>query len=218
MTEAKANNVLPLDDRVAVEILGTPRPSDEPPRNTYKYYPGTEPVPEGVAANVRGRSYKILANVEITNKTEGVIFAHGSRFGGHTLFIKNRKLYYVYNFLGIQPEQVFESNVTLKPGKYTFGMEFEKTGTGKHGESLGETKLYVDDKVVASGKMRTQPGKFTLSGDGLCVGYDSGDAVSSLYKAPARFTGGKIQGVAVTVKGEPYVNLEAEAKRAMMKW
>jgi arylsulfatase len=39
-----------------------------------------------------------------------------------------------------------------------------------------------------------------------------------LYKAPARFAGGKIQGVAVTVKGEPYVNLEAEAKRAMMKW
>jgi hypothetical protein len=175
-------------------------------------------VPEGVAVNVRGRSYKILANVEITKKTEGVIFAHGSRFGGHALFIKNRKLYYVYNFLGIEPEQVFESNVTLKPGKYTLGMEFEKTGKGEHGESLGETKLYVNDKVVASGKMRTQPGKFTLSGDGLCVGYDSGDAVSSLYKAPARFTDGKIQGVAVTVKGEPYVNLEAEAQRMMLQW
>jgi arylsulfatase len=218
MEEAKANNVLPLDDRVAVQILGTPRPSDEPPRDTYKYYPDTEPVPEGVAVNVRGRSYKILANVEITDKTEGVIFAHGSRFGGHALFIKDKKLYYVYNFLGIAPEQVFESNVTLKPGKYTVGMEFEKSGQGEHGETLGDTKLYIDDQVVASGKMRTQPGKFTLSGDGLCVGYDSGDAVSSLYNAPARFTGGEIQGVAVSVKGEPYVNLEAEAKRMMMQW
>jgi arylsulfatase A-like enzyme len=215
--EAKKNNVLPLDDRVAVEILGTARPSDEPPRDTYIYYPDTEPVPEGVAVNVRGRSYKILANVEITNKSEGVIFAHGSRFGGHALFIKDHKLYYVYNFLGIAPEQVFTSDVALKPGTYTLGMEFEKSGTGEHGEILGETKLYIDDKVVASGKMRTQPGKFTLSGDGLCVGYDSGDAVSSLYKAPARFTGGTIQGVGVSVKGEPYVNLEAEAKRIMMK-
>jgi hypothetical protein len=210
--------VLPLDDRLPVEIITTPRPSEEPPHDTYKYYPDTEPVPEGVAVNVRGRSYKILANVEITDKTNGVIFAHGSRFGGHTLFIKDKKLYYVYNFLGIKPEQVFKSNVALKPGKYTFGMEFEKTGKGEHGEALGETKLYVDDKVVASGKMRTQPGKFTLSGDGLCIGYDSGDAVSSLYKAPAKFTGGKIQGVAVTVKGEPYVDLEQEAKRIMMKW
>ena len=97
-------------------------------------------------------------------------------------------------------------------------MEFEKTGKGEHGESLGETKLYVDDKVVASGKMRTQPGKFSFSGEGLCVGYDSEDAVSTLYKAPGKFTDGKIQGVAVSVKGEPYVNAEAEAKRMMMKW
>jgi arylsulfatase len=57
MEQAKENNVLPLDDRVAAEILGTPRPSDEPPRDTYKYYPDTEPVPEGVAVNVRGPSY-----------------------------------------------------------------------------------------------------------------------------------------------------------------
>lgn len=218
LEEAKKNNVLPLDDRLPVEILTIERPSEEPPRDTYIYYPDTEPVPEGVAVNVRGRSYKILANVEITDKTDGVIFAHGSRFGGHALFIKEKKLFYVYNFLGIKPEQVLESNATLKPGKYTLGMESEKTGTGEHGEFLGETKLYVDDKVVASGKMRTQPGKFTLSGDGLCVGYDSGDAVSSLYKAPARFAGGKIQGVAVTVQGEPYLNLEQEAKRLMLKW
>jgi arylsulfatase len=39
-----------------------------------------------------------------------------------------------------------------------------------------------------------------------------------LYKAPGKFTGGKIQGVAVSVKGEPYVNLEAEAKRKAMQW
>ena len=31
--------------------------------------PGTAPVPEGVAVNVRGRSYKILADVEITDPT-----------------------------------------------------------------------------------------------------------------------------------------------------
>ncbi|TYA56054.1 arylsulfatase [Formosa maritima] len=216
MEEAKRNNVLPLDDRVAVEILGTPRPSDEAPRDTYIYYPDTEPVPEGVAVNVRGRSYKIVANVEVTDNSEGVIFAHGSRFGGHSLFIKNKKLYYVYNFLGIAPEQVFESDITLKPGKYTLGMEFNMTGKGEHGKILGNTNLYINDKVVASGNMQTQPGKFTLSGDGLCVGYDSGDAVSALYKSPAKFTGGQIQGVAVSVKGEPYENLESEARRAML--
>ena len=34
------------------------------------------------------------------------------------LFIKDKKLYYVYNFLGIKPEQTFVSP-ELKPGKYT---------------------------------------------------------------------------------------------------
>ena len=38
--------VLPLDDRTAIEILGIYRPSDEPPRERYIYYPDTSPVPE----------------------------------------------------------------------------------------------------------------------------------------------------------------------------
>jgi arylsulfatase len=64
--------------------------------------------------------------------------------------------------------------------------------------------------------MKTQPAKFTVSGDGLCVGFDSGDAVSKNYKSPGTFKGGTIGGVGVTVEGEPYLNPEAEAKRMMM--
>jgi arylsulfatase len=60
--------------------------------------------------------------------------------------------------------------------------------------------------------MRTQPGKFTLSGDGLCVGYDSGDAVSKEYKTPGEFKGGKILGVGVSVEKKQYLDLEKEAK------
>jgi len=132
-----------------------------------------------------------------------------------TLYLLNNKLYYVYNFLGIKPEQVFVSNINLAPGKHTLGMEFTREKTGENGESMGTTKLYINDKVVAEGPMRTQPAKFTLSGDGLCVGYDSGDAVSELYPTPSRFSSGTIDFVGVTVEGTPYINLEAEAKRIM---
>jgi arylsulfatase len=216
--EARINLALPLDDRTPAEILGMERPSGEPPRDRYVYYPGTAPVPEGVAVNVRNRSYKILANVEITDaNASGVIFAHGSRFGGHSLFIKDRKLHYVYNFLGIKPEQKFVSSVELQPGKYTLGMEFTRTGAGPHKESLGTMKLYIDDKVVADGPMKTQPGKFTLSGDGLSIGYDTGDAVSGEYAVPNRFQGGTIQGVGITVEKASYEALELEARRALMR-
>ena len=212
--EAEKNFVLPLDDRNATELLTTERPIAEAPRDTYVYYPGTSPVPEGVAVNTRGRSFKILADVEITDpNASGVLFAHGSRFGGHSLFIKDRKLHYVYNFLGIKPEQKFVSP-ELKPGKYTLGMEFTREGAGKYHESLGKTKLYVNDKVVAEGPMRTQAGKFTLSGDGLCIGRDSGDNVSQEYTSPAAFKGGAILGVAVNIGRDQYLNLEKEAAAA----
>ena len=214
--EADANFVLPLDDRTAVEQLGNARPQAEPPRNRYIYYPDTAPVPEGAAVNVRGRSYKIIADVEVTKDTEGVLFAHGSRFGGHTLFIKDGKLHYVYNFLGIKPEQEFVSG-KLKPGKHTLGVEFTRQGSGEYGESTGTAKLYVDEKVVAEGPMRAQVGKFTLSGDGLCVGFDSADPVSRSYPAGFPFKGGKILGVAVDIGEDQYLDLEREAAAAFAR-
>jgi len=215
--EAEKNFVLPLDDRLAPEILATERPSEEEARERYVYYPGTSAIPESVAVNVRGRSYKILADIEITDPNcSGVIFAHGSRFGGHALFIADRKLQYVYNFLGIKPEQRFVSP-ELKPGKYTLGMEFIREGAGPSHESVGKTKLYVNEKIVAEGPMRAQVGKFTLSGDGLCVGYDSGDAVSEAYKTPGRFKGGTIKFVGVTTEKAQYLDLEKLAAGALAR-
>jgi len=166
-----------------------------------------------VAVNVRGRSYKIIADVDITADAAGVIFAHGSRFGGHALSIKDKKLHHVYNFLGIKPEQEFVSE-ELTPGKHSLGMEFTREDAGEHGESNGTTTLYVDDKVVAKGPMRTQTGKLTLSGNGLCIGVDSGDNVSQHYKNPGTFTGGTILGVGIGVSEDSYLDMEKEAAGA----
>ena len=214
--EADRNFVLPLDDRTAVELLGIPRPLSEPARSRYIYFPHTTPVPEAVAVNIRGRSYKIIADVNITSDAHGVIFAHGSRFGGHSLFIKDRRLYYVYNFLGIQPEQKFVSG-PLDPGKHAVGIAFSREKSGQHGESLGTARLFVDEQVVAEGPMRAQIGNFTLCGDGLCVGYDSSDRVSREYEAPYSFVDGSILGVAVDIGEESYLDLEREAIAALAR-
>jgi arylsulfatase len=214
--EADKNFVLPLDDRTPVEMLATERPNPEGKRTRFVYYPGTAAVPEPVAANVRGRSYKIVADVNLTSDSHGVIFAHGSRFGGHTLFIKDRRLYYVYNFLGIEPEQKLVSDI-LAPGKHTLGVAFTREKTGKHGESLGKAELFVEDKVVATCEMRTQPGNFSLCGDGLCVGYDSDDRVSKEYDGTTPFSDGTILGVAIDVGDESYLDLEREAVAAMAR-
>ncbi len=213
LQEAEKNFALPLDDRSAKEGLTTERPTEEKARDAYSYYPHASAVPEAMAVNIRGKSYKILANVEIKDaNASGVIFAHGSRFGGHSLFIKDHKLYYVYNFLGITEQQLVSA--AIKPGKYTFGMEFTREKAGQYEESVGTAKLFVNDKEVASSPMKAQAGKFTLVGDGLCVGYDSGDPVSKQYKSPGEFTGGTISFVKISTGKEQYIDLEREAQRA----
>jgi arylsulfatase A-like enzyme len=215
--EADKNYVLPLDDRSALEVLALPRPTSEPPRERYIYYPGTAPIPEGVAPNLRGRSYKILSDIEITDaNASGVIFTMGSRFGGHTLFIKDKKLYYVYNFLGIRPEQVLVSSETLKPGKYAVGAEFTREKAGQYYESMGTMKLYINDKVVAEEPFRTQAGKFGLGG-GLRIGYNSLDPVSVEYTSPGDFKGGTILFVGFTVEKTDYQDLQQEAQRVFMR-
>ncbi len=215
--EAKKNQALPIDDRSAVVQANIERPTEEAVRDMYSYYPHTSSVPEAVAVNIRGKSYKIVANVDIKDaNASGVIFAHGSRFGGHSLFIKDHKLYYVYNFLGITEQKLIAAE-SIKTGKYTFGMEFNKEKSGEHGESLGTMQLYINDKSVGSSPMRAQVGKFTLVGDGLCVGYDSGDPVSKMYASPGEFKGGDIKFVKVSTGKEKYSDLKTDAARAWAK-
>lgn len=61
--------------------------------------------------------------------------------------------------------------------------------------------------------MKTQLGKFTLSGDGLCVGYDSGDAVSQDYTTPGTFKGGTVRFVEVAVDPAQYLDRAMELTR-----
>lgn len=50
----------------------------------------------------------------------------------------------------------------------------------------------------------------------MCIGWDSGDAVSSMYETPARFTGGTIQAVAVDTGKESYEDVELEAEHLLL--
>jgi arylsulfatase len=209
MAEALDNDVLPIDDRTAREQLTLWRPGPKQ-RDRYVYHPDTSAVPESVAVSIRGRSFAIGAHLlDVGADVQGVIFAHGSRFGGHTLYVKNRRLHYVYNFLGME-QQRFAASVELPAGDVSVGMAFEKTGEEPEFVPYGDVQLVVAGDTVATGTMRTQPGKFTLAGDGLCVGWDSADAVSADYRAPFRFRGGRIEFVAVDVSGESVVDLERE--------
>src|SRR5206468_2427272 len=154
--EAGANGAFPLDDRSALEIFITPRPVLSPPRNRYVYFADTAEVPESQAVNIRNRSYTIGALVDIPAPgAAGVLFAHGSRFGGHTLYIKDNRLHYVYNFVGMM-EQKIEASEDVPTGEdLILSASFEKDGEEPPGIATGILSLYHGDKKLGEGRIKT---------------------------------------------------------------
>ena len=218
--EAGANHAFPLDDRTAFEIFMTPRPLLTPPRNRYVYFPETAEVPESQSVNIRNRSYAIGALVDIPDAgAEGVIFAHGAQFGGHALYVKDNRLHYTYSFVG-SVEQTVVADRDLPVGEnMLLSAAFDKQREDPPGVAVGALSLYHGETKVGETSIKTQPGKFALGGEGLCIGRDSGAGVTNDYpgEMPWRFTGGTIHRVAVDVSGEPYVDLEREAQAMLMR-
>jgi arylsulfatase A-like enzyme len=209
---------LPLLDLTPVEVLADPtRPQVSPPRDRYVYYPDAGEVPETAAVNVRNRSFTIAATVDVqTPEAAGVLFSHGARFGGHALYVKDRTLRYVYNFVG-DKEQMVTSTEEIPTGARVLSAVFERDGTTM--PTTGTLSLFVDDKKVGEGQIMTQPGNFSLVGEGLNIGKDAGEPVTDDYPGsrPYAFTGGTIKEVIVDVSGEAYLDLEKEAVALMAR-
>jgi arylsulfatase len=103
--------------------------------------------------------------------------------------------------------------------KLLLSASFDKQGEDPPGVAAGTLTLYHGDKKVGEGPIKTQPGKFMIAGEGLCIGRDGGAGVTEDYPGtqPWNFTGGTIRRVAVDVSGEPYVDLEREAQAMLMR-
>jgi arylsulfatase len=166
--------------------------------------------------SVRNRSYSIAVEVDVQSPDAGgVLFSHGARFGGHALYIKDRKLKYVYNFVGSNV-QTIESTEEIPTGRVIFGASFVREGDSM--PTTGTLSLFIDDTTVGEGQITTQPGNFSLVGEGLNIGQDPASPVTDDYpgERPFAFTGGTIVEAIVDVSGDEYVDLEREAL-AMMK-
>jgi hypothetical protein len=181
------------------------------------YYPGGSEIPESVAPNIRNRSYTIAVEVTIdTEEAEGVLFAQGSRFGGHALYIKDGKLKYVYNWVGLF-DQVVESTEPVPTGHVVLSVSFDKEGDAVPAE--GTLTLHMREEAVGEAKIKTQPGKFSLAGEGLNVGRDGAEPVTDDYPgdSPWAFVGGTIHKAIVDVSGQPFVDLAEEARMAFAR-
>ena len=209
--EAEKYQALPLETRSAIEAFTTPRPQLAKPRDRYVYYPSGAGIPESVTPDIRGRSYTIAAELNVdTADTNGVLFAQGSRFGGHALYVTGGTLAYVYSFLG-EIVQVVESTETIPTGPVVVSASFDRQGDAMPPE--GVLSLHIRDNKVGEGRILTQPGKFGLAGGGLVVGRSGDEPVSDAYvgQAPWPFTGGIIRRLFIDISGEPFADLARDA-------
>jgi len=169
---------------------------------------------------ITGRSYTLAAGVEIdSTDAQGVLYAHGGVAGGHSLYIKDGRLRYAFNWVGTHIQNVVADR-DITPGEHIYAAEFSVKGQNDDPAMpgfVGTLNLYMDDQPVGSGEIVTQPGPFCLVGDGICVGRDSASPVTPDYQPPFRFSGGTIDKVIVDVSGDAYVDHEAQVRAWFMR-
>jgi hypothetical protein len=70
---------------------------------------------------------------------------------------------------------------------------------------------------MAELEIRTLAAFYALCGEGLCVGYDGGDAVSSEYTPKFEWSGGEIIKIAFDVADDAYVDVERHLAAAIAR-
>ena len=200
LQEAIKNHVLPIDDR-SVERLNPSlagRPDLMAGRTSLTVYSGMTGMMESAFINVKNRSFSITADVEVPKKNaNGVIICQGGRFGGWTLFLKNGRPMFTYNWVGLNRYTV-AGKQPIAAGKTTLRFEFASDG-GKLGAG-GTGTIFVNGAKVASGRIDTTNALLFSADEGADVGVDEGTPVTEDYAGPdSRFTG-KIYQVTIALK------------------
>ncbi len=185
--EAAKHNVLPLDNsRVERFDVGI-RPSLTRGRSVFTYYAGQTRIPEGAAPDLKNKSFRIAADVDIPAAgAEGVIVTQGGFFNGCALYLLGGKPVFHYNLAGVHRATI-AGNEALSPGRHVVLVDFKYDGGG-----IGKgaaVSISVDQKPVAAGRVEhTIP--FRVSADEtLDIGEDTGTPVCDDYKVPFKFTG-----------------------------
>jgi arylsulfatase len=187
MAEAEKYHVLPIDDRVVerTDAALAGRPVLMGDRTSISYYEGMKGMGIDIFIDLKNMAYTITADVEVKANGNGVIVCQGGRFGGFSLYMKNGKPAFTYNYLGLESTDVMAAQ-PLKPGKYQIVYDFNYDGGGPAKGGVGT--ITVDGNKVAEKRIeRTQAGIFSVD-DLADVGVDDGTWVAD-YGTSSKFNG-----------------------------
>jgi hypothetical protein len=208
--EAKKYDVLPLDDRFSERGDPRLRPSLIAGRTDFVYFPGATRIPEPSAVNTKNTSHTITATIDVPKGgADGVLVAEGGAAGGFTLYVKDGKPVYEYNYFAHERYKVASSE-PLAAGPAVVRVEFKYDGgLGKGGTAT----LFVDDKRVGEGRIdKTCASRF--GAESFDVGMDNGSPVSDAYEPPFAYAG-TIKKVEIVIQSSTLTASDQQAVREM---
>jgi arylsulfatase A-like enzyme len=212
--EAEKYNVTPLLGGMASFFGVVPPSADKTTKFTF--YSGVENIGPGMIPHVYGTSYAIEADLVIpAGGAEGAIVANADFLGGFSLYVKNGRLHHTYSFLGIPSteehphphlvrllEHIGDTAALLRgmskgwtissPERLPTGpviVRFEFIADAPTLATGGKTRLFVNGKPVADGRLEhTVPMRFSGYAC-MDIGRDNRAPVSPTYESPFSFTG-----------------------------
>jgi arylsulfatase len=196
--EATRYKVLPLDDRMIEKM--NPDTAGRPvliKGKTQLLFSGMGRLSENCVLNLKNKSHSVTAEIVVPEKgAEGVIISQGANIGGWSLYAKDGKLKYCYNWGGFK-HFIVSSEKAMPAGEHQVRMEFAYAGGGL-GKG-GKATLFIDGKKAGEGEIGATLAMVFSADDGCDVGEDSGAPVSPEYKAGDNRFNGEIKGIQLAI-------------------
>jgi arylsulfatase len=198
LIEATRYKVLPIDDRLLErlnpDLAGRPVLVEG---KTQVLFGGMGHLSENCVLNLKNKSHSVTAEIVVPEKgAQGVIIAQGANIGGWSLYAKDGKLKYCYNWGGFKRFMV-EATTPIPAGEHQVRMEFAYAGGGV-GKG-GNVTLYTDGKKVGEGTIDATLAFVFSADDGLDVGEDTGAPVSPDYGPQGNAFNGTVKGVQLAI-------------------
>lgn len=196
--EATRYKVLPIDDRMIEKM--NPDTAGRPvliKGNNQLVFGGMGRLSENCVLNLKNKSHSVTAEIVVPEGgAEGVIISQGANIGGWSLYAKDGKLKYCYNWGGFE-HYYAESDKPLPSGQHQVRMEFEYAGGGP-GKG-GKATLFIDGEKAGEGDIGNTLAFIFSADDGCDIGEDSGAPVTPDYAASHNRFNGEVKGIQLAI-------------------
>lgn len=199
-SEAKRNNVLPINNKIDAARSEAELLARNPVRSRYTYWGPTGPLERGVAPPILNHSFSLTADLSLPSAGgDGVIAAIGDEYGGWSFYLDKGRPTVVQAF-SQQREHVYrlqssdalpsgkEAKVTLKVS-YLPGSRETDVALESNGRTLASRRFANHVNMVAQG-------------EGFAIGEDAGMAVTDAYTKGGVFSGA-IRRVDIDIMADP---------------